>query len=113
MRRYITWPGQATSYKIGELRIKELRAMAEKALGKLFDKRVFHKVVLDCAGPLSVVEQCVKRYINAAGVWDAWGERTVPGQTRPAVGAAAGGGAGIAVLLIGLALAAAAIRRRT
>jgi len=79
VRRYITWPGQATAYKIGELRLKELRQRAERQLGDRFDVRVFHKVVLDCAGPLAVVEQCVSRYIAADGVWDAWGQRTLPG----------------------------------
>lgn len=109
VRRYITWPGQATAYKIGELRIKELRGKAEKELGKRFDKRVFHKVVLDCAGPLSVVEQCVQRYINAGGVWDAWGERTEPGQAPPSAGAAVPAAAGgTAALLAALAVAAAA-----
>ncbi|XP_037073357.1 uncharacterized protein LOC119094401 [Pollicipes pollicipes] len=78
VRRYITWPGQATGYKIGELRLKELRASAERELGDRFDRRVFHKVVLDCAGPLAVIDQCVQRYIAADGVWDAWGERTEP-----------------------------------
>ncbi|KAF0286892.1 hypothetical protein FJT64_014656 [Amphibalanus amphitrite] len=110
VRRYITWPGQACAYKIGELRLKELRTRAETELGELFDKRVFHKAILDCAGPLSVVEQCVQRYINAGGVWDAWGERTVPGQGQPTGGAAVPSAAA-AALTAGLALVAAAALR--
>jgi uncharacterized protein (DUF885 family) len=63
--RYIVWPGQALAYKIGQLKIRELRAEAEKRLGARFDVRKFHDAVLeDGAVPLSVLEAHTNRWIE-------------------------------------------------
>ena len=62
--RYIVWPGQALAYKIGELKIKELRAKAEKTLGDKFDIRVFHDTLLgNGALPLSVLETHMNEWL--------------------------------------------------
>lgn len=62
--RYISWPGQALSYKLGELTIKRLRAEAEQALGANFNVREFHDVVLGNGSlPLAVLEKQVQQYI--------------------------------------------------
>jgi len=62
--RYIVWPGQALAYKIGQLRIRGLRAYAEKQLGGKFNVRTFHDAVLENGAlPLSVLEPQVKAWL--------------------------------------------------
>lgn len=62
--RYISWPGQALSYKLGEIKLLELRARAEKALGTKFDLRAFHDAVLaEGSVPLPVLEQRIDAWI--------------------------------------------------
>ncbi|MCK0158337.1 DUF885 domain-containing protein [Cellulophaga sp. F20128] len=64
--RYISWPAQAISYKIGEIKIRELREKAESALGDKFDIRDFHVVILaEGTVTLSIMENRVNSYIKA------------------------------------------------
>ena len=63
--RYISWPGQAISYKIGEIKIRELRKKSEKKLGDKFNIRDFHEVILgEGTVTLSIMEKRVNRYIE-------------------------------------------------
>ncbi|PKD21109.1 hypothetical protein APR41_11885 [Salegentibacter salinarum] len=62
--RYISWPGQAVSYKIGEIKIRELREKAEEALGANFDIRDFHEVILEQGVvTLPILEERVNAFI--------------------------------------------------
>lgn len=63
--RYIIWPGQALSYKVGELKIKELRKRASEKLGEKFDLREFHNQVLkNGALPLSILEANINKWVK-------------------------------------------------
>jgi uncharacterized protein (DUF885 family) len=64
--RYIVWPGQALGYKIGELKIRELRRGVEKRLGQRFDVRAFHDVVVgQGALPLELLESRVAAWVDS------------------------------------------------
>lgn len=68
--RYISWPGQALAYKMGELKILELRTKAEKALGSKFDRRSFHDAILAHGSvPLDVLEERIDAYIKDVLAW--------------------------------------------
>jgi uncharacterized protein (DUF885 family) len=63
--RYLVWPGQALAYKVGELKIRELRARAEKELGEKFDLRAFHDTLLGAGPlPLSLLEARMEEWIQ-------------------------------------------------
>ncbi|MEP6767307.1 MAG: DUF885 family protein, partial [Acidobacteriota bacterium] len=62
--RYIAWPGQALAYKIGQLKILELRDRAKKELGPAFDIRAFHDEILSAGAlPLDILDQRIDGWI--------------------------------------------------
>jgi uncharacterized protein (DUF885 family) len=64
--RYISWPAQACSYKLGQLKMRELRTRAEKQLGSAFDIRKFHDEVLAGGSlPLDLLDARITRWIGA------------------------------------------------
>jgi uncharacterized protein (DUF885 family) len=66
VERYVAYPGQALSYKLGELKIRELRTRAERELGAKFDLRAFHdEILLGGSMPLSILEHDVDGWISA------------------------------------------------
>ena len=79
VERYISWPGQALAYKMGELKILELRAKSEAALGAEFDIRRFHDAVLENGGiPLDILEKQIDRFISDERQRIARAPRTTP-----------------------------------
>ena len=67
VERYMVMPGQACAYKIGEIKMLELRTKAEKVLGDKFELHEFHNIVLGKgAMPLSLVEEMVDQYTDVA-----------------------------------------------
>ena len=67
IERYIVWPGQALSYKVGMLKILELRERAKNALGEKFDIKKFHTIVLDNGNPpLFILEELIDDWIEAS-----------------------------------------------
>jgi uncharacterized protein (DUF885 family) len=67
IERYIVWPGQATSYKMGMLKILELREKAKQALGEKFDLKTFHSIVLDQGiVPLFILEDLIDDWIDVS-----------------------------------------------
>lgn len=65
VERYIAIPGQALSYKIGQFKISELRARAERELGEDFDVREFHtQILVDGELPMAVLDQKINRWIE-------------------------------------------------
>ena len=66
IERYVVWPGQATAYKVGQLSMVRLRAMAENQLGEAFDIREFHEMILmNGAMPLEILEESVESWVEA------------------------------------------------
>ena len=69
IERYFVMPGQACSYKIGEMKMLELRAKAQEEMGDRFDIRQFHNVVLKNGGmPLTILEKVIDEYIETGEV---------------------------------------------
>ena len=66
--RYISWPGQAPAYKLGELQIRRLRAEAESQLGSRFDRRRFHDAILELGSvPLPMLDERIRAFIAESG----------------------------------------------
>jgi uncharacterized protein (DUF885 family) len=88
--RYIVWPGQALAYKIGQLKYRELRTLAEKTLGDRFDPRAFHDRILEeGALPLGMVDARVREWIQSqasGGAEGSAGSRPAHAPTTPDTG---------------------------
>ena len=78
--RYISWPGQALAYKLGEMTIRRLRAEAEEKLGRNFDQRRFHDTILALGSvPLPVLEERIARFVDEELKRTATAEKANPG----------------------------------
>lgn len=65
VERYIGWPGQAVSYKVGQFKIQELRDYCEEKLGKKFDIKAFHtQILIDGALPMPILESKIKKWVE-------------------------------------------------
>ncbi|WP_165740644.1 DUF885 domain-containing protein [Pseudoalteromonas sp. Z1A6] len=66
VERYIAWPGQALSYKLGQFKIQELRDYSKKELGNKFDIKAFHtQILIDGALPMPILEEKIKRWVKS------------------------------------------------
>ena len=67
VERYIAWPGQALSYKLGQFKIQQLRDYSKKELGDKFDIKAFHtQILIDGALPMPILEEKIKRWVTAS-----------------------------------------------
>jgi uncharacterized protein (DUF885 family) len=66
VERYIGWPGQAVSYKVGQFKIQELREYSEQQLGNKFDIKAFHtQILIDGALPMPILESKIKKWVES------------------------------------------------
>lgn len=87
VNRYITWPGQACAYKIGEMKFWELRHKAERELGHKFDIKAFHETILRCGPvPLRILENIVDEFIAEVGPPSKVENNDVTAAATPAAG---------------------------
>ena len=63
INRYITFPGQACAYKIGVLKILEMRKLAQYSLRRFFDLREYNREILSCPAPMEILETCINNWI--------------------------------------------------
>jgi uncharacterized protein (DUF885 family) len=78
IERYVVWPGQALGYKLGELKIIELRAKAKQALSDKLDIKVFHEKLLENGAlPLDLLEQKMDQWLESAKAANAAAETKV------------------------------------